>query len=97
MILPGSNFPTESMILAGHYSYTEKLMKRPEAILIRLRSMLSVIPKRLSESRDNLAEAELSLEAAKAEYGLPFEYEDALTEAERVLREINGRLFAGAV
>ena len=97
MILPGSNFPTESMILAGHYSYTEKLMKRPEAILIRLRSMLSAIPKRLSEARDNLAEAEMSLEAAKAEYGLPFEYEDALMEAERTLREINGRLFAGAV
>ena len=82
--------------LKGSVAYQVEMGEDPRGNLIRLDNALEKIPERLEEYEKTLANLLQQQEAAKAEFGKPFQYEEELRIKSARLAELDTELNIGA-
>lgn len=82
--------------LKGSVAYQVEMGEDPRGNLIRLDNALEKLPERLEEYEKTLANLLQQQEAAKAEFGKPFQYEEELRIKSARLAELDTELNIGA-
>lgn len=82
----------KGIILRGAAPYSAEIGTSGQGTITRIENLAERIPSYLSDTKENLEEAEKQLAVAQQQIGQPFLYEDELSEKVAKLTEINTKL-----